>query len=174
MSYFYFQPFDAPFPYFTLPQMLFQNMFATTGMASDWKKSLSQTDFCLSAAIPSPEAPLSSSQPYKISNPQENSVKEPPVSEQPKPTLDSVRCLQCNHDFKNIKGLKQHTGRMHKKSPKKSVCKFCAKKFKNQYAVKSHIRQVHDKSTKVECEVCQRMIYNKYELKKHMMREHQE
>lgn len=173
MSYFYFQPFDATFPYFALPQMLLQNLAVAGRMESDWKKIPSQTDFCLTTVSPTPEVAQSSVQPPEIDNFQDNSHQQSSPSQQPKPTPDSIRCSECNHDFKNIKGLKQHTGRMHKKSPKKSVCKFCAKKFKNQYAVKSHIRQVHEQSTKVDCEVCHRKIYNKYELKKHIVREHQ-
>lgn len=173
MSYFYFNPYEAAFPYFFLPSMLVQNLAASCRVASDSKIAPTLPNISESTATLTPEGHQSSVQTSEINKSQEIKSVDSLVSEQPKPATDTVRCPHCNQVFKNIKGLKQHTGRMHKKSPKKSVCKFCSKKFKNQYAVKSHIKQVHEQSTKVKCEICHRMIYNKYELKKHMAREHQ-
>lgn len=172
MSYFYFNPYEAAFPYFFLPSMILQNAAASCRVAYD-SKIAPISSFSESTAPPTPEAPQSYAQTSENNKSQESKCIDSSVSEHPNPATDTVRCPHCNQVFKNIKGLRQHTGRMHKKSPKKSVCKFCSKKFKNQYAVKSHIKQVHEQSTKVECEICHRMIYNKYELKKHMAREHQ-
>jgi uncharacterized C2H2 Zn-finger protein len=172
MSYFYFNPYEAAFPYFFLPSMLHQNVPASCRVDSDSKIAPTLSNISESTATLTPEAPQISVQTSENNKSQESKSIDSSVSES-KPATSTVRCPNCNQVFKNIKGLKQHTGRMHKKSPKKSVCKFCSKKFKNQYAVKSHIKQVHEQSTKVECEICHRMIYNKYELKKHMAREHQ-
>lgn len=81
------------------------------------------------------------------------------------------KCPICRLSFKNLKGMKQHMGKVHcKEEEKQYICESCSKKFKNKYAIRLHGRQVHDKSTRVQCEKCGTYLYNRYMLKKHMDR----
>jgi hypothetical protein len=80
------------------------------------------------------------------------------------------RCPECGLYFKNLKGMRQHMGKVHSNPTDIYHCTICMKEFKNKQAVKYHVKQVHDKSTRVKCPVCQTEIYNKYMLKKHLLK----
>lgn len=82
----------------------------------------------------------------------------------------SNRCPQCGLSFKNLKGMRQHAGKVHTRSSAIFSCSVCSKEFKNKQAVKYHMKQVHERSTRVQCPICQTEIYNKYMLKKHVLK----
>ena len=80
------------------------------------------------------------------------------------------RCPECGLHFKNLKGMRQHMGKVHSNPSNIYRCAACMKEFKNKQAVKYHMKQVHDKSTRVKCPICETEIYNKYMLKKHILK----
>jgi hypothetical protein len=78
-------------------------------------------------------------------------------------------CPVCKLSFKNLKGMKQHMGKVHcNEEDKRFICSSCDKKFKSKYAIRLHTRQVHEKSTRVQCKLCGTYLYNRYILSKHM------
>lgn len=85
---------------------------------------------------------------------------------------EGLKCEYCDLVCKNMKGLKQHIGKMHEVRRKHSQCPQCDKRFKNKYAVRFHMRQVHDKTTRVECPHCSKQLYNKYWLQEHLRSAH--
>lgn len=80
------------------------------------------------------------------------------------------RCPECGLHFKNLKGMRQHMGKVHSNPTHIYQCNVCIKEFKNKQAVRYHMKQVHDRSTRVKCPICQTEIYNKYMLKKHVLK----
>ena len=82
--------------------------------------------------------------------------------------LRQSECTDCGKTFKNVRGLKQHIGKVHSNCNKVWICT-CGSAFKNKYALKTHKKQVHKGMDRVECPVCNKLIYNKYILKKHLL-----
>ncbi|CAG9328443.1 unnamed protein product [Blepharisma stoltei] len=81
--------------------------------------------------------------------------------------IRSIICELCGRSFKNYKGLKQHSGKLHSKNDKIYHCSICEKKFNNKFVAKYHTEQVHQDKKKVMCPLCKLVFYNKYVLEKH-------
>ena len=81
-------------------------------------------------------------------------------------------CRICHQDFTNNRGLRQHIGKIHKKSEKKIRCDQCRKKFKTKHSLKAHKLNVHDKVTQVSCPECNKVFSSKYILLRHKKIQH--
>ncbi|CAG9317890.1 unnamed protein product [Blepharisma stoltei] len=83
-----------------------------------------------------------------------------------------ILCEICGRSFKNYKGLRQHSGKLHSKIEKIHQCEICDKKFNSKFCAKYHMEQVHQDVKKVKCLQCGLTLYNKYAFKKHSMLVH--
>ncbi|CAG9331910.1 unnamed protein product [Blepharisma stoltei] len=59
-------------------------------------------------------------------------------------------CEDCERGFISMRGLKQHTGKMHDMSKKPYACDYCGKKFKIKYALSTHMKTCNKISRKYQ------------------------
>ena len=81
-------------------------------------------------------------------------------------------CEICREEFANNRGLRQHIGKIHRKSEKKLRCDRCRKKFKTKHSLKAHKMNVHDKVTQISCSECSKVFSSKYICLRHKKRQH--
>jgi uncharacterized Zn-finger protein len=73
-----------------------------------------------------------------------------------------THCMICKKAFVNSRGVKQHIGKIHRRSEKRIKCEKCLKKFKTKYSLKAHQMSVHEKVTQITCIVCSKVFSSKY------------
>ena len=70
-------------------------------------------------------------------------------------TEDVIRCNECDKVFKNEKGLKQHTSKVHV-DLKSFGCWTCGKKYRSKHALITHY-QKHKIPNQSTCEICSKV-----------------